>query len=203
MKTSIDAVVFDLGGVLIDWNPRYLYRKLFHGDEAAMEKFLSGVITQEWNERQDAGRSFSEGVAELQARYPHNSDLIEAYKSRWEEMLGGVFDESIAVLDGLRRREIRLYGLTNWSKEKFPIARERYEFLGWFSGIVVSGEEGVTKPDPAIFNILLERYSLEARNTLFIDDNPLNTEIASGLGFHTHYFQTPEGLRQAISDHGL
>ena len=168
--TPIDAVVFDLGGVLIDWNPRHLYAKLFPGDEAAMEKFLSQVVTLEWNRRQDAGRCFAEGVAELQARHPHHARLIEAYMTRWEEMLGGVFDDSVAVLAGLRRRRVPLYGLTNWARETFPIARRRFDFLDWFEGIVVSGEEGVAKPDPGIFRILLDRYALDARNLPFIDD---------------------------------
>ncbi len=201
--TSIDAVVFDLGGVLIDWNPRYLYAKLFPGDEAAMENFLSQVVTPQWNERQDAGRSFAEGVAELQGRHPRHAGLIEAYMTRWEEMLGGEFVDSVAVLEGLRRRRVPLYGLTNWSREKFPIARQRFDFLDWFEGIVVSGEEGVAKPDPGIFRILLDRYALDARNLLFIDDSPVNVEVAEGLGFHTHLFKSARGLQRAITDHGL
>ena len=203
LKTSIDAVVFDLGGVLIDWNPRHLYRKLFPGDEAAMEDFLTQVVTPEWNERQDAGRACSEAVAELNRRHPDQADLIEAYYARWEVMLGGSLDDSVALLEALRRRAVLLYGLTNWSKEKFPIARERFDFLDWFEGIVVSGEEGIAKPDPRIFHILIERYALDAHKTLFIDDNPLNVEAAQSLGFHVHHFQTPQGLQTAIAGHGL
>ena len=202
-RIPIDAVVFDLGGVLIDWDPRHLYRKLFPGDEAAMETFLATVTTPEWNARQDAGRSFGEGVAELQTRYPDQAELIEAYGTRWAETLGGVIDDSVALLDALRRRAVPLYGLTNWSKENFPIARERFDFLDWFEGIVVSGEEGVAKPDPEIFKILLERYALDARATLFIDDDSQNVEVAEGLGFRVHHFQTPQGLHQTITDHGL
>ena len=202
-RTSIDAVVFDLGGVLIDWNPRYLYRSLFPGDEAAMENFLAQVVTPEWNERQDAGRACSEAVAELISRHPDRADLIEAYYARWEEMLGGSLDDSVALLEALRRRAVPLYGLTNWSKEKFPIARERFDFLDWFEGIVVSGEEGVAKPDPRIFQILLDRYALDPRNSLFIDDNPFNVEAAQSLGFHIHQFRTPQGLQTALAGYGL
>ena len=203
IDAPIEAIVFDLGGVLIDWNPRHLYAKLFPGDEAAMEDFLTTVTTPEWNARQDAGRSFADGIAELQTRHPDQAELIDAYMTRWEEMLGGAIDDSVAVLDALHERAVPLYGLTNWSREKFPIARTRFDFLDWFEGIVVSGEEGIAKPDPGLFQILLDRYDLDARTTLFIDDSRQNVEIAEGLGFHTHHFQTPEGLSQAIASHGL
>jgi 2-haloacid dehalogenase len=145
-----DTVVFDLGGVLIDWNPRHLYRRLFD-DEAAMERFLAEVCTQQWNEQQDAGRSWGEAVATLSARYPQHAGLIQAYRARWEEMLGGPMAPSVAVLDELRGRSLRLYALTHWSHETIPVAWERYDFLHWFAGVMVSGEERLTKPDPAIF----------------------------------------------------
>ena len=203
IDAPIEAIVFDLGGVLIDWNPRHLYAKLFPGDEAAMEDFLTTVTTPEWNARQDAGRSFADGIAELQTRHPDQAELIDAYMTRWEEMLGGAIDDSVAVLDRLHERVVPLYGLTNWSKETFPIARARFDFLDWFEGIVVSGEEGIAKPDPGLFQILLDRYDLDARTTLFIDDSRQNVEIAGGLGFHTHHFQSPGGLSQAIASHGL
>lgn len=198
-----DTVVFDFGGVLIDWNPRYLYTKLFPGDAAAMEDFLANVTTQEWNERQDAGRSCAQAVAELTGRHPDRAALIEAYYARWEEMLGGALPGSVALLDALRRRAVPLFGLTNWSRETFPIARERFDFLKWFDGIVVSGEEGVAKPDPEIFHILIERYALEPRKALFIDDNPLNVETARSLGFQVHHFHGTPALRTALAGHGL
>ena len=198
-----DTVVFDFGGVLIDWNPRYLYAKLFPGDAAAMENFLAQVVTQEWNERQDAGRACAQAVAELISRCPDRAELIEAYYARWEEMLGGAFDDTVALLDALRRRAVPLYGLTNWSREKFPVARERFDFLDWFDGIVVSGEEGVAKPDPEIFHILIERYALDSHKVLFIDDNPLNVEAAQSLGFQVHHFHTAQALQTALAGHGL
>ena len=194
----IDTVVFDLGGVLIDWNPRHLYRKLFAGDEAAMEAFLAAVVDNVWNARQDAGRPFAEAVAEATARHPRHATLIEAYDTRWDEMLGGAIEASVALLDALRRRGVALYALTNWSKDKFPVARARFAFLDWFAGIVVSGEEGVAKPDAAIFHRLLERYGLEPRTTLFIDDTAINVDAARGLGFQAHHFTSPEALCAAL-----
>ncbi len=195
---AIHTVVFDLGGVLIDWNPRHLYRKLFAGDEAAMEAFLAAVVDDEWNVRQDAGRPFAEAVAEASARHPEYAVLIAAYDARWDEMLGGAIEESVVLLDALRRRGAALYALTNWSKDKFPVARARFDFLDWFEGIVVSGEEGVAKPDAAIFHRLLERYGLEPRTTLFIDDTAINVEAARDLGFQIHHFRSPGALHETL-----
>ncbi len=197
------AVVFDLGGVLIDWNPRHLYRKLFHGDEAAMEDFLSTVCTPAWNQCQDAGRPFAEAVAELTARFPDRAALIEAFHTRWEEMLGGAIAGTVELLDALRAGGTPLYALTNWSAETFPLARRRFDFIGWFDGIVVSGEIGMKKHDPAIFRHLLDRYGLDAGATFFIDDSPANVAAAEALGFRTHRFETPEGLRADLSACGL
>lgn len=202
-KPSPDTVVFDFGGVLIDWNPRYLYRKLFPGDEAAMEDFLAHVTTPAWNERQDAGRGCDEAVAELISRHPDHAALITAFYGRWEEMLGGALDDTVALLDALRRRNVPLFGLTNWSREKFPIARERFEFLDWFEGIVVSGEEAVAKPVPEIFHVLIDRYGLDVEKSLFIDDNPANLEAAGTLGFHVHHFKAASALQTTLTDLGL
>jgi len=203
IKASIDAVVFDLGGVLIDWDPRYLYRKLFPGDEAAMEHFLTTVVDFEWNAHQDAGRPFAEAVAEASARHPQYAGLIEAFDSRWEDMLAGPIHGTVALVDSLRRRAVPLYALTNWSRDKFPVARARFDFLSWFDGIVVSGEEGLVKPDPAIFHRLTTRYGLDPSITLFIDDMAYNTAAARDLGFHTHHFCAPQALRTALDGFGL
>jgi 2-haloacid dehalogenase len=197
-----DAVLFDLGGVLVDWNPRHLYRRLF-ADEAAMEAFLATVCTQAWNEEQDAGRSFAEGVALLLARHPHYAEEIGAYDLRWGEMLKGPIDASVAILDELRGRGVPMFGLTNWSAEKFPVARERFAFLEWFGGIVVSGEEQLKKPDPRIFRLAAERFGLEPSDTLFVDDSPTNVAAAAGLGFRTHRYVEAPALRDALVAHGL
>ncbi|MGH7124978.1 MAG: HAD family hydrolase, partial [Stellaceae bacterium] len=166
-------VVFDLGGVLIDWNPRHLYRKLID-DEAAMEVFLSTVCTQAWNERQDAGRTFAEAAAILRAQHPHHAELIEAYGSRFDEMMKGPIQGSVTILETLHRRGVPLYALSNWSHETFPLAQCRFDFLNLFRGVVISGEVGVIKPDERIFRILLERHRIEPNHAVYIDDNPRN-----------------------------
>jgi len=200
---QIHAVVFDLGGVLIDWNPRHLYRRLFDGDDAAMERFLTEVCAQAWNERQDAGRPFAEGVAELVARFPDLAELIAAYDQQWEDMLAGPISGSVAILAGLRRRGIPLYALTNFSAEKFPIARRRFDFLAWFDGIVVSGEIGLIKPDPGIFRHLTATFGLQPETTLFIDDSVHNVAGAAALGFAAVQFLGPAQLEAELAAFGL
>jgi len=200
---TLDAVVFDLGGVLIDWNPRHLYRRLFGVDVEGMERFLRDVCTQAWNERQDAGRSWEEAIAEATARHPQHAALIQAYRDRWEEMLGGALPDSVAVLDELRPTGVRLYALTNWSQSTFPYAVERFPFLQWFEDIVVSGREGVIKPDPAIFKVLTARCGLEATRGVFVDDSLKNVEAAARLGFHTVHFRNATQLRQDLVRLGL
>ena len=192
------VVVFDLGGVLLDWNPRHLYRKLFAGDEAAMEDFLATVCTVEWNERQDAGRSFADAVAELLPQHAGKAPLIEAFGNRFGEMISGAIDGTVDILAELKHAGVPCYGLTNWSAETFPPQRQRFEFLSWLDGIVVSGDEGVIKPDLRIFRILLERYAIAAEEAVFIDDNPENAEAAAALGIHGIHFQSPEFLRREL-----
>lgn len=197
-----DTVVFDLGGVLIDWNPRYLYRRLFD-DEATMERFLAEVCTPQWNERQDAGRPWHEAVATLSAQFPQHATLIDAYRARWHEMLGGALASSVAVLDELRGRGVRLYALTNWSQETFPVAWERFDFLRWFDGIVVSGQEGLIKPDAAIFQRMIARFALAPQRTIYIDDAPRNVDAARQLGMHSLLFRDAETLRAELCRSGV
>ena len=196
-------VVFDFGGVLLDWNPRHLYRKLFAGDEAAMESFLANVCTTAWNERQDAGRSFADAVAELLPRHPDKAALIAAYGQRFDEMIAGPIEGTVEILADLRRAGVPRYGLTNFSAETFRPQRQRFAFLSWFDGIVVSGEEGVIKPDPRIFRILLERYRIAPEEAVFIDDNPANAAAATALGIHGIHFRSPEALRSELVSLGL
>ncbi len=198
-ESIIEAVVFDLGGVLIDWNPRYLYRTLFGEDVQAMERFLSEVCNSAWNERQDAGRPWEEAIAEATAQHPHHAPLIRAYRDRWEEMLRGALDESVRVLEEVRASGKRVFALTNWSQFTFPYALARYPFLGWFEDIVVSGKEGLIKPDPAIFQVLLSRTRIQASRSVFIDDSLKNVETAGRLGFHTIHFRSPAQLRQELA----
>jgi len=197
------VAIFDLGGVLLEWDPRFLYRKLFAGDDVAMEHFLANVCTTQWNKRQDAGRSFAEATQEL---LPHHSDkieLIEAFGKRFGEMIQGTIDGSIEILAELRQRKVPLYALTNWSAETFPQQRERFAFLSWFDGIVVSGREGVIKPDARIFRILLERHGVAPESAVFIDDVAENAAAAAALGLHGIHFQSPEQLRRELIAVGM
>jgi 2-haloacid dehalogenase len=198
----LTTVVFDLGGVLIDWDPRHLYRQLF-ADEADMEAFLNEVATQEWNAQQDAGRPWAEAVAALVARYPDQRELIEAFHGRWPEMLGGPVEDTVDVLAQLRQTGLRLYALSNWSAETFPIARRRYPFLEWFEGIVISGDVGTIKPDPRIFEHLVARYAIEPGAAVFIDDNAVNIEAAVRLGFVARQFVDARSLRRDLEELGL
>ena len=202
MASTPEAIVFDLGGVLIDWDPRHMYRKLI-GDEAVMEMFLGEIATFRWNAYHDEGRRWSDGVAMLSAVYPEYADWIAAYIDRWEEMLNGPIEGTLQILTELRSRGADLHALTNWSAETFPIAREKYEFLGWFDSIVVSGVERVKKPDPRIFEILLGRIGRTARECLFIDDGAANIAAANELGFNTIHFSRPEQLRQELVAFGM
>jgi 2-haloacid dehalogenase len=197
------VVIFDLGGVLLDWNPRHLYRKLFGGDDAAMEHFLATVCTKEWNERQDAGRTFAEGTRELMPRHADKLELIEAWGRRFGEMIPGPIDGAVEVLAELRERRVPLYAITNWSAETFPPQRARFDFLSWFDGIVVSGCERVMKPDPRIFEILLDRYGLAAESAVFIDDVAANAAAAARLGIHGIHFRSPRQLRWELAAVGL
>ena len=198
----IDAVAFDLGGVLIDWDPRYLYRTLFD-DEAAMEEFLATITTPEWNLAQDAGRPWAEAIDELAARHPEHRDLIEAFWRRWPETLGEAIEPTVAVLDELRSTPVGLYALSNWSGETFPLARPRYAFLEWFDGIVISGDENVIKPDPRIFRVLVDRYGLEPGSTVFVDDHEPNIRAAAKLGFRGIQFVDADALRVELRALGL
>lgn len=203
MTQPIRAVIFDLGGVLIDWDPRYLYRRLFPGDEAAMERFLADVVTQEWNAEQDSGRSWRDAVEQLTAVHPQHAALIAAYSERWTEMLRGSIEGTVEVLRALRESGVPLYALTNWSSEKFPTALERFDFLGWFEGIVVSGHERIRKPNATIFYRLLDRYGLIPESTLFIDDMEANVKAARAIGLSAIRYEGPERLWDELRTLGL
>jgi 2-haloacid dehalogenase len=198
VSVSTKAVVFDLGGVLIDWDPRYLYRKLL-ADEAAVEEFLATVCTPEWNAELDRGRPFAEGVAELAERHPEHAAAIAAYRQRWPEMLAGDLPGTVEVLAELRAAGVPLYALTNWSAETFAVTRERFEFLDWFDGLLVSGEERMTKPDPAFFQLLLDRFGLDPGATVLVDDAEANVAAARELGIDAVRFTGPGQLRRELS----
>jgi 2-haloacid dehalogenase len=193
------TVIFDLGGVLIEWDPPHLYRRLFDGDEAAMEAFLTEVCTTDWNRAQDAGRTFAEAEAEAIARHPDKQHLIEAWYRDFHEMIPGAISRTVEILDDLRRRGVPLFALTNWSAETFASQAPRFEFLDWFEGILVSGRERMIKPDPRIFQLLMDRHGIAAEQAVFIDDSLANVEAANALGIHGIHFTSPTKLRRELS----
>jgi 2-haloacid dehalogenase len=200
--TPPTTVVFDLGGVLIDWDPRHLYRQMF-ADPDEMEAFLAEVTTAEWNAHQDAGRPWAEAVEILADEHPERRELIEAFHRRWPEMLAGEIPGTVAVLADLRRANVRLVALSNWSAETFPFARQRFDFLEWFEGIVISGEVGVNKPDRRIYEHLAAQFGIEPTAALFIDDSPANVNAATALGFRAFLFTDAAALRLELVRLGL
>ncbi len=202
MQAKRTGAVFDLGGVLIDWNPRHLYRKLIP-DGAERERFLTEICSPQWNLEQDRGRSWAEACALLRAQHPGHTELIDAFQLRWREMLGGPIEGSVQILRELKARGVRLFGLTNWSHETFPIALEQYDFLGWFEAIVVSGQERLVKPDPRLYHLLFERHALVPSALVYIDDNPRNAAVAGELGMHGIHFTTPAALHDELTALGL
>ncbi len=196
------TVVFDLGGVLIDWDPRYAYRQM-GGTEAEIEHFLDHVAAAEWNRQMDAGKPFADAIAERKERFPEHADWLDAWWSRWPEMLGGAIEGTVDVLRELREAGVPLYALTNWSAETFPIARERFDFLDWFEDIVVSGEVEMAKPDAEIFHHLTDDCGLDPPAAVFIDDSFPNVETARALGFHGVHFTSPGDLRERLAALGL
>ena len=200
--SACQVVVFDLGGVLIDWNPRHLYRKLFD-DEAAMEWFLAEVCHTAWNEEQDRGRAFAAAVEEATARHPDHRPQIAAYFERWDEMMAGPIEGAVAILEELKNAGYELHALTNWSAETFPFARDRFAFLDWFNSILVSAEVGLIKPDPAIFELLLERIGRRPHECVYIDDSARNVAAAAALGLDAIHFESSDRLREALSRRNL
>jgi 2-haloacid dehalogenase len=199
---SIDAVVFDIGGVLLDWDPRYLYRKLFD-DHAEMEQFLDEICTLQWHSAHDLGVPASRSCAELARLHPEHAELIAAWSARSEEMVAGEISEVVEMLAALKRAGVPCYALTNMEAETYPLRRSRYEFMGWFDGTVVSAHEGVAKPDPEIFRRLLDRFGLAAERTVMIDDSAANLEAARRLGLKTVHFRSAADLRSWLADAGL
>lgn len=193
----IDAVVFDLGGVLLDWDPRNLYRKLF-ADEERMEFFLREVCTPQWHDAHDRGVPTAASCAELATRYPEWASLIAAWAERGEEMVAGPIEASVDVLRDLEASGLPRYALTNMEAETYPLRLQRFEFLGWFDGTVVSGLEGIAKPDPEIFLRLLDRFGLTGSRTLMIDDRLENLVVAEQLGMPTIHFHSSQQLRDRL-----
>ena len=200
---AVTTVVFDIGNVLIEWNPRHLYRTVFRGDDKAMEWFLEHVCTPAWNLEQDGGRNWAEGVGILARRYPEWRAEIEAYDRRWHEMIPRTIEDTVAILERLKQADTKVYAITNFSTEKYRESFARFPFLAWFDGVVVSGDERLLKPHAPIFALLCERYGLKASDCVFIDDNADNVEGARRSGMAAIHFTGPADLRKALQSFGL
>lgn len=198
---NIKNIVFDFGGVLMDWEPRYMFRKVFLSEEK-MEYFLQNICTMEWNAQFDKGLPFQEGVNERMEKFPKYKEEIQMYKDRWMEMVGGDIPENSKLVYELKE-QYRLFGLTNWAADTFQLVYNDYAFFQEFEGIVVSGTEKIIKPDPAIFRLLLSRYQIEASECLFIDDNYDNIIVAKELGFETVWVEETTNLRKELIELGI
>jgi 2-haloacid dehalogenase len=195
---GINTIIFDLGGVLIDWNPRYVYRTIFKTEEE-IDWFFENIATHDWNENQDAGYPLDAATEDLIKKHPEWEKEIRAYYGRWEEMLGGPIQETVEIFRQLKQNpNLKTYALTNWSAETFPIALQRFDFLHWFDGRLVSGEEKTRKPFPEFYQRLLHRYHINPAAALFIDDNLRNVKAAEALGITGIHFQNPEQLRESL-----
>ena len=203
MTSAIRAIIFDFGGVLINWDPHRLFNKYFSNDRQAIDKFLTEINFSAWNLAQDKGYPFSRGVTELSAKFPQYALLLRAYDEEWEQSITGVIPETVKILHRLKATGYRLYGFTNWSAEKFSLVRHRYEVFNLFENILVSGEVKLVKPDPAIFRLLLQKIHLQPEECLLIDDSLQNIEAAQKLGFATHRFTSPAKLDLTLQSMGL
>ena len=200
---NINNIIFDLGGVLVDWNPNYMYKKLITDDQQR-KWFLENICTNEWNEKQDAGRLINEANEELVLLYPEYKEWILAYYERWEEMLNGSITGTVDIFREIRdNKKHKIYALTNWSAETFPKALQIFDFLHWFDGRVVSGEEMTRKPFKDIYETILNRFKLEPEKTLFIDDNIHNINAAKEFGITCIHFNSPEKLKEELLTYGI
>ena len=202
--SDIKNIIFDLGGVLIDWNPEYVYLDVFEGDRKKMQWFLDEICTMDWNENQDGGYPLQKATEERVSLFPQYEEWIRMYYGRWEEMLGGSIEETVEILDQLLGDiKFRVIALTNWSSETFPVALQRFKFLHRFEGIVVSGIEKTRKPFPDIYQLTLDRYGFKAEETLFIDDNQRNIDSAADMGIQTIHFKNPKDLKYNLNKKGI
>ena len=200
---DIKTIIFDLGGVLIDWNPKYVYRTIFDSEEK-VEWFVTNICSLAWNEEQDGGRLISDANETLIAKHPEYEKEILAYYDRWEEMLNGSNEDVVKILRSLRDNpKYRIYALTNWSAETFPKALEQFDFLKWFEGIIVSGREHLKKPDPAIYDLIVRRYQINVESAIFIDDNQRNVDASNKYGLPAIRFETAKKLQKKLNQLGI
>ncbi|WP_422104627.1 HAD family hydrolase [Winogradskyella sp.] len=201
---KINTIIFDLGGVLIDWNPEYVYLDVFEGDREKMQWFFDHVCTSDWNENQDAGYPMQKATEERIALFPEHEELIRMFYGRWVEMLGGAIEDTVTILKRfIDHPDYKVVALTNWSHETFPIALDTFEFLHWFEGIIVSGEEKTRKPFKDIYEITLKRFDITAEQAIFIDDNLRNIEAAETLGINGIHFESPKQLIEQLKTYSI
>jgi 2-haloacid dehalogenase len=203
VSSSIQAIIFDFGGVVINWDPHNLFNKYFSNDSRAISNFLTEINFSSWNLAQDKGYPFTKAVSELSVQFPQYAHLIRAYDEEWEQSIAGIIPGTVEILQRLKATGYRLYGLTNWSAEKFHLVKHKYEVFDLFEDIVVSGEVKLIKPDPAIFHLLLKRIHRSAEECFLVDDSLQNIEIAKVMGFATHQFTAPAQLELALHSMGI
>jgi 2-haloacid dehalogenase len=196
------TIVFDFGGVLIDWNPYYLYRKVLKNDEE-IKAFLDEIDFKHWNPKFDRGYSFEKGVEEKCVEFPHREDLIRRFNSHWLDAMGDLLTGTVEIVRGLKAAGYQVYGLSNWSVEKYNLVKDRFEFLSWLDGYLLSGQVQQVKPEPEIFHTFLSRFNLEAANCLFVDDVAENIQTAQRIGFQTIQFQTSAQLADELISRGI
>ena len=197
MTTNITAIIFDYGNVLIEWNPRHVYRRYFN-DEEAMEQFLREVEFMAWNAQQDKGRSFAEGVVDHSQKFPQYAHLFQAYHDHWVDSIGIAYWDTVEIMKQLKQAGYSLYGLSNWSAETFPYAHKKYDFFNLLDDMVISGAVGFVKPEPEIYHLMLKKIGKPANECLFIDDSLQNIQQANTMGFATIHFTSPEKLKQEL-----
>ncbi|MDO6759379.1 HAD family phosphatase [Tamlana sp. 2_MG-2023] len=202
--SKIDTIIFDLGGVLIDWNPEYVFLDLFNGDQEKTRWFLDNICTSDWNENQDAGYPLDQATEDRVVLFPEYEKEIRLFYGHWEKMLGGAIQGTVDILKKLiDSKKYRVVALTNWSAETFPIAQEKFEFLKWFEAILVSGEENTRKPFKEIYELTLNRFNIKAENAIFIDDNLRNIEAANKLDIHGIHFTSSEKLLTQLENYNI
>ena len=199
---QIKTVIFDFGGVIVHWDPRRVYRRFLDTDDE-IHAFFEEVGFDEWNLEQDRGRPWADAVAELSGKYPHRAELIRAFDELWEESIGGTIEGTVRIAERLHKAGYQLVGLTNWSAEKFPLSRARYDVFKLFDEIIVSGDVKLVKPDAEIFHLTLKTIGRSAGECLFIDDSPANVAAAANLGFATIHFESPEQLQRRLKVMGF
>jgi len=204
MKCNIDTIIFDLGGVLVDWKPEYLYRKVFNGNEKKVQWFLNNVCTSAWNAEQDAGRTIEEAENVKIAEFPEHEHLIRLFYSKWHQMFSGSIEENVALFKALKASgNFKIYALTNWSAEKWDLGLELFPFFNYFDGVVVSGQEKMRKPYLEIYELILNRFQINPEKTIFIDDNEENVIAAKALKLHGIHYKSPQQLLNELKSHKL